>query len=94
VTLAFLATGPYRRVMTRPIPLTLIMAWGVVMLLIGATIVVVQLYLEVKAGYLAMSDLTSGERMKLRYLGSIIAGVGAALEVIAVVATRPWAKRR
>jgi hypothetical protein len=70
------------------------MAWGVVMLLIGATIVVVQLYLEVKAGYLAMSDLTSGERMKLRYLGSIIAGVGAALEVIAVVATRPWAKRR
>jgi hypothetical protein len=94
VTLAFLATGPYRRVMTRPIPLTLIMAWGVVMLLIGATIVVVQLYLEVKAVYLAMSDLTSGERMKLRYLGSVIAGVGAALEVIAVVATRPWAKRR
>jgi heme/copper-type cytochrome/quinol oxidase subunit 1 len=94
VTLAFLATGPYRRVMTRPIPLTLIMALGVVMLLIGATIVVVQLYLEVKAGYLAMSDLASGERMKLRYLGSIIAGVGAALEVIAVVATRPWAKRR
>ena len=94
MTLAFLATGPYRRVMTRPIPLTLIMAWGVVMLLIGATIVVVQLYLEVKAVYLAMSDLTSGERMKLRYLGSIIAGVGAALEVIAVVATRPWAKRR
>ena len=64
------------------------------MLLIGATIVVVQLYLEVKAGYLAMSDLASGERMKLRYLGSVIAGVGAALEVIAVVATRPWAKRR
>ena len=94
MTLAFLATGPYRRVMTRPIPLTLIMALGVVMLLIGATIVVVQLYLEVKAGYLAMSDLASGERMKLRYLGSIIAGVGAALEVIAVVATRPWAKRR
>jgi hypothetical protein len=94
VTLAFLATGPYRRVMTRPIPLTLIMALGVVMLLIGATIVVVQLYLEVKAGYLAMSDLASGERMKLRYLGSVIAGVGAALEVIAVVATRPWAKRR
>jgi hypothetical protein len=94
VTLAFLATGPYRRVMTRPIPLTLIMALGVVMLLIGATIVVVQLYLEVKAGYLAMSDLASGERMKLRYLGSVVAGVGAALEVIAVVATRPWAKRR
>ena len=94
MTLAFLATGPYRRVMTRPIPLTLIMALGVVMLLIGATIVVVQLYLEVKAGYLAMSDLASGERMKLRYLGSVIAGVGAALEVIAVVATRPWAKRR
>jgi hypothetical protein len=41
-----------------------------------------------------MSDLKSGEWRKLRYLGSAIADVGALLEVIALVATRPWAKRQ
>jgi hypothetical protein len=82
------------RGMTRPTPQTLLMALGVVLLLIGGTIVVVQLYLEVRAGSPAMNDLTSGERIKLRYLGSAIAGVGAVLEVIALVATRPWAKRQ
>src|ERR1700722_2009221 len=82
------------RGMTRPTPQTLLMALGVVLLFIGGTIVVVQLYLEVRAGSPSMNDLTSGGRMKLRYLGSAIAGVGAALEVIALVATRPWAKRQ
>ena len=79
---------------SRPTPQTRLMALGVVLLLIGATVVVVQLYLEVRAGSPSMNDLTSGGRMKLRYLGSAIAGVGAALEVIALVATRPWAKRQ
>jgi hypothetical protein len=79
--------------MTRPTSQTLLMALGVVLLLIGSSIVAVQLYLEVRTSYSVMSDLTSGERMKWRYLGSAIAGVGAMLEVIALVATRPWAKR-
>ena len=79
---------------SRPTPQTLLMALGVVLLLIGGTIVVVQLYLQAKEGYPAMSDLKSGEWRKLRYLGSAIAGVGAVLEIIALMAARPWAKRQ
>jgi heme/copper-type cytochrome/quinol oxidase subunit 1 len=78
--------------LSRPTPQTLLMALGVVLLFIGVTIVVVQLYLEVRAGYPAMNDLTSGEQLKLLYLGSAIAGLGAVLEVIAFVATRYWEK--
>ena len=82
-----------RRRLSSPSSQLIMMALGAVLLLVGATIVVVQIYLEVKAGTSAGSALASGERMKLRYLGSVIAGVGAALAVIAFVATRPWAKR-
>ena len=95
VVVALVVVLEHGRGMTRPpTPQTLLMVLGVLLLLIGGTIVVVQLYLEVRAGSPAMTDLTSGGRMKLRYLGSAIAGFGAVLEVVALVATRPLAKRQ
>jgi hypothetical protein len=85
-----------RRRLSSPSPQLIMMALGAVLLLVGATMVVVQIYFEVKTGTSAAGNNMGGlaRHMKLttsyHYAGSIIAAIGAALEVIAFVATRPW----
>ena len=87
--------------MPRPTLQMVIMVAGAVMLIIGATIVVVQLELEAKttllhgkcaacvAGANETVRVISGERtVELAYAGSILAGIGATLAVIAA-AMRP-----
>jgi hypothetical protein len=85
-----------RRRLSSPSPQLIMMALGAVLLLVGAPMVVVQIYFEVKTGTSAAGNNMGGlaRHMKLttsyHYAGSIIAAIGAALEVIAFVATRPW----
>lgn len=79
-------------------PELIIMLSGAALILVGISMVGAQLYVELMTGSFAGGEIMSGARVtpssgldvSTSYVGVMLIAIGAGLEIIGYMASRPW----
>lgn len=81
------------------LPQLIIMLSGAALMVVGVVLVIVQLTHELNTPGFAGSSRslettpTGGIKLSTTYVGLVILAIGAALEIVGYVASRPWSRR-